>query len=582
MSIKSQNVKKFISETGVQRQLFVFAGSDTQNTESDSPQTAIDLWNDSDFSLRVGQNSLCAVIPNVKWVQKRAYNPWLSTQKNIQNFYVYNDQNGYVYLCISNNNKNTINTDKNISNIRPSHTSGIQGYSDGYSWLPLYRITSSHERFITSQWIPVFSFDLFDSDTQQSQLVRTQSFCSGDTTEVGKCAIYAKTALSTDDDDGTIEYQKGSLFTTANTITCSDCHYLTLNNDKFTSVFYSTNETVSPTITINDKYEEVGYLISQNEISSASPYYHLYTLNESDNLDEGCLVSSFIDLTGLSNTDLQSTIANPPITITSNTGTGGAIRLLTSIYNDVYVIDGIEITSRGSGYKDYTLSLSDNYLPGISADTLITKIIVNLDKIDHIGFDPLTVLDSQHVMIDARIEKQNILNAGIGLPENLNFFGLIENPLGVSGSTQVISGTNLNKKVDSIFRTTIKAEASVLGPSVILPEPEEKYDTQPAVGDELGAVVIGSVSDVVNSYPSTCTIELKNVPYSKSSSLLGSELIGPIGESPKVGSIVDTILEEPSFVQYTGNVLSTTKLSSNLSVSDVDSVIIRINMVRGM
>lgn len=582
MSIKSQNVKKFITETGIQRQLFVFAGSDTQNTESNSPQTAIDIWNDSDFSLRLGQNSLCAVVPNVKWVQKRAYNPWFSTLKNTENFYVYNDQNGYVYLCISNNAKNTITAEKNISNIRPSHTSGIQSYADGYSWLPLYKITSSHDRFVTSQWIPVFSFDIFDSDDQQNQLVKTQSFCDGDTTEVGKCAIYAKTALSTDDDDGTIEYEKGSLFTTANNISCSDCHYLTLNNDKFISVFYSTNETIPQTTTLYDKYEEVGYLISQNQISSASPYYHLYELNENDGLNEGCIVSAFINLDGLSNDELQTTIANPTLTISSNTGSGAGIKLLTSIYDGAYVIDGIEISSRGSGYKDYILSLSDEYLLGISADTLLTRITVNVDKIDHIGFDPLTVLDGQHVMIDARIEKQNIVNAGIGLPENLNFFGLIENPLGISGSTQVVSGSNLNKKVDSIFRTTIKAEVSVLGPSVILPEPEEKYNTQPIVGDDFSGVVVGSVSDVVNSYPSTCTIEVKNVPYTKSTSLLGSELVGPIGESPKVGSIVDTILEVPSFVQYTGNILSTTKLSTNLPVSDVDSVIIRINMVRGM
>ena len=128
MSIKSQNVKNFINDTGVSKQLFVFAGSNTTNNTSDSTQNAIDIWNDSDFSLRVGQNSICAVVPNVKWVQKKPYTPWNATTTNYGNFYAYNDQNGYVYLCISDNVNNKITLNKNVSNIRPTHTSGIQAY----------------------------------------------------------------------------------------------------------------------------------------------------------------------------------------------------------------------------------------------------------------------------------------------------------------------------------------------------------------------------------------------------------------------------------------------------------------------
>jgi hypothetical protein len=584
MSIKSQNVKKFITDTGTSKQLFVFVGADTKNTTSDSSQTEIDIWNDSDFSLRVGQNSLSAVVQNIKWVQKNAYVPWSATTQNVGNFYAYNEQNGYVYLCVSDNAKNTINQNKNISNIRPSHITGIQSYSDGYSWLTLYRITASHERFISSQWIPVFSFDTFDASDQQTQLQKTQSFCNSNTGETGQCGIYAKIPLSTDDDDGTIEYQKGNLFTVAQNITCSDCHYLMYNDEKFVSKFYSNSTTVPSTITINGTYEEVGNLIQLNQISTASPYYYLYNINETNNLDEGCIISAFVDLTGLSNTQLITNTLNPSITIVSNTGSGASLRFTTSIYNDSYVVDGIEVISRGSNYKDYRLSVNNNNFLGISGDTLLNKIRLNLDKIDHIGVDPISVLGSQHVMIDARIEKQNIVNSGIGLPTNVNFFGLVENPLGISGSTQVISGSNINKKLDSIFRTTIKAAASVVGSPSLLPETDEKYDTSPSVGDEdpLTDVIIGGVSDVVGGSPSTSTIEIKNVPYSKSASLVGSELIGPIGESPKVGTVINTIVEVPSFVQYTGNILSTTKLSSNLPVSDVDSVIIRINMVRGM
>ena len=582
MSIKSQNVKNFINDTGVSKQLFVFAGSNTTNNTSDSTQNAIDIWNDSDFSLRVGQNSICAVVPNVKWVQKKPYTPWNATTTNYGNFYAYNDQNGYVYLCISDNVNNKITLNKNVSNIRPTHTSGIQAYDDGYSWLPLYKITASHERFISAQWIPVISFDVFDSSDQKTQLQKTQTFCNSNTSEIGNCAIYANQPLSTDDNSGTIEYEKGDLFTTAENISCSDCHYLMYNNDKFISVFYSDGETIPSTYTIRDAYDDVGALIQTNEISSASPFYHLYNLNENDGLDEGCIISSFIDVTGLSNTKLTVTTENPEITVFSSTGSGAGLKFITSLVDDVYVIDGIQTTSRGSGYKDIGISFSNNLLSGISASSLLDKVIINLDKIDHIGFDPITVLGAQHVMIDARIEKQSLLDAEIALPETLNFFGLVENPIGISGSTQVISGTNQNKKVDSIYRTTIKAQVSVPSVASQLPVTDEKYDTTLSDENPIYDLTIGGVTDVTSGATSGCVAELKKVPYSKASTLVGSTLVGPKDASAKVGSTIDAILETPSFVQYTGNILSTTKLTSNLPVSDVDSVIIRINMVRGM
>jgi hypothetical protein len=569
MSIKSRNVTNFIKQTGVDKQLFVFVGSDTNNTTSDSSQTELDIWNNSNFALRVGQNSISAVVPNHKWVQKRSYTPWFATQKNIGNYYAYNDQNGYVYLCISDNVKNTITRNKNISNIRPTHIAGIQSYSDGYSWLPLYKITPSHERFITASWIPVVSFETFDSSDQQTQLQKTQSFCSNNTSQLGNCGIYAKQALSTDDNSGTIEYQKGDLFTTAENISCSDCYYLMANNDKFVSVFYTDTEEISTTTTIQDSYEEIGNLISQNQISSASPYYYLYNINENDDLDDGCVISSFIDLTSFTKEQLIVTEENPYLSITSNTGSGASIRLITSIYEDYYIVDGIQIMDRGSGYKDITLSLSNSILNGISGSSLVDKITTNLDKIDHIGIDPLSVLDAQHVMIDARIEKKSISDSGLGIPTYVNFFGLVENPIGICGSTEVISGSELNKKIDTIYRTTIKVGITSGGPALGVPDDEEYYNIDISGEQSLTNVAIFGASET--------SLELKNIPYNKSGSLVGTTI-----SSATSTNTIDAVQEIPTFVQYTGNILSTTKYSSNLPVSDVDSVIIRINMVRGM
>jgi hypothetical protein len=86
MSTRSQNIKNFIKETGTKNQLFLFVGSDENSTTSDSNQTSIDIWRNSNFAVKVGQNSLVPVIPNITWIEKKPYRPWSSTQINIGNY----------------------------------------------------------------------------------------------------------------------------------------------------------------------------------------------------------------------------------------------------------------------------------------------------------------------------------------------------------------------------------------------------------------------------------------------------------------------------------------------------------------
>ena len=577
MSIKSNNVKKFITDAGSRNQLFVFVGSEDASVASNSNQSGIDLWRQSDFSVRVGQNSLSAVIANVRWSKSNAYLAWSSVSSNSNNFYAYNTENNYVYLCISNNDKNRKDIQDNVSTIRPTHTAGIVRYADGYAWRPMYKVTAGLERFVSSSWIPVISLDNFDSEDQKTQLEQAQDRCGvGFTTVSGNCAIYAKKPLSTDDDEDTIEYQKGDLFTTAENITCGDCYYLMRNNENFVSVFYDDGDTIPTSITINDKFTEIGNLISSNQLTTSSPYWYLYQCNVNDNLEEGSIVSVAIDLSSFNKKQLTVESANPELTITSNTGSGGRIRLLTSILEDNYVIDGIEIISVGSGYKDITVTVSEGILSAaLDESVLAAAIEVNLDTIDGLGFDPVTVLGSQHVMIDARLEKQDIEDAGILLPENVNFFGLIENPTGLSTSDVVTTGSDLNKKLDYIFRTTVKANITYTRGG--LPETDEKYTITYTKGSTDKTIYEGKVGGVSATGATTEIVELKNILYADADDMADGELT-----STSKDATITSIVSKPVFQQYTGNILSTTKLASNLPISDIDSVIIRINMVKGM
>jgi len=591
MTTKSTAVKNYIKDAGIKNQVFLFAGYDPNNAVSNSTQVATNAWNYSDFSVRVGKQSISAVIPYVKWIQSRPYIPWSSLEPNTGNFYAYNDQNGYVYLCLSNNssNRKDIGTN-NVSTVRPTHTSGIQRYSDGYAWKPMYKITPSIERFVTSKWLPVVSFETFDNTPTQTQSKLTQAFCGSFISTTGNCAIYAKIPITITDESGNaVNFAKGDLYTTAQNVTCTKCRYLMDNNPVYQSSFYDTSSTIPTSITIYDNYSLVGSLISSGEISQASSYYYLYDINQNDELNEGSIVSAFIDLSGFSTNQLITTVQNPEFTITSNSGTNGRIRLLTSLINDNYVISGIEVIDPGSYYKDITLDMDASYI-SMDIDMLTSAITVNLDTIDGLGFDPVDVLGAQHVMIDARLDKKTITDGGILLPENLNFFSMVENPLSQNLFTgkQFISGSDQTVNSDIIYRTTIQAK--IVNQTQDLPDVGEYYsvpslDTAAAL--EPTVITSATTKDIIvggiQSISATAAnMEMKNILYAKSSYLVGLTLNGSSNQTVRTNNTISEILKKPEFVQYSGKPIITSKLNTALPISDTDSVIIRINMIKGM
>ena len=584
MSTKSINVKNFVKDAGVKNQLFVFAGYNPNVSVSEANQSSIDLWNYSDFSVRIGKPNVMPVVPNVKWSQSKPYTPWSSVNPNSGNFYALNEQNGYVYLCVSDNLSNR--TDHNgtvVSNVRPTHSAGIERYSDGFAWKPLYKITPSLEKFVSNSWLPVVSFEFFDASTQDTFGKLTKAFCSPSSPNtIGQCALYAKIALNQDDDATVIEYEKGDLFCTAKDLSCAQCYYLTVNDDKYESVYYEDGETVPQTKQILDNYDLISSYIDTGEISPSSPYYYLYQINANDNLNEGGVVSAFIDLSGFSTSQLITTSSNPEFAITSNSGYGARIRLRTTINNGSYIISGIEVLEGGYYYKDITLEMDPNSI-SIDSDMLVSAIQVNLDTIDGLGFDPVDVLNAQHVMVDARIEKKTINDAtSIILPDKLNFFGLVQNPSSTVGTNIITSGSNKNQKLDIVYRTTILAEVST-DTSITLPTTDNIYNTQgvnstnPSVtSSTTNGVFIGGVGGINEGGVASFYIasELKNVAYAKANSLVGVTLANNV--------TITAVYQQPEFIQYTGKILSVKKLNTDLPISDVDSVIIRINMIKGM
>lgn len=580
MSTRSQNIKNFIQETGTKNQLFMFVGSDENSTNSESTQTTIDIWRNSNFAVKIGQNSLVPVVPNVTWIEKKPYKPWSSTEVNIGNYYAYNEENGYVYLCISDNTKNRTDIrGQNVSNIRPSHTVGTQSYSDGYSWKVLYKITPSLEKFVSSSWIPVISFDIFDGTSQSSLSSLTSTFCLGDTTSKGVCAVYCKIPLI--ESDSGDEYEIGDLYSTMEEVACTECFHVFLDNNKFVSKFYGDKGAVASTYSVVSTFDEVGQKISSNEISLSSPYYYLYDINTNDELQEGSIVSTFIDLSNFTQTQLKVTQENPQFTITSTTGSGAIIKLTTYINSsNSIIVDGIILQSNGSGYKDISLSMDSSvFEDGAVKDLILASIQINLDKIDGLGFDPVEVLDAQHLMIDVKIEKSQleVPKVTIALPESFNFFGLILNPEETAtNGTQVIAGANQNKKIDTLYRASTKVRLGRVSTNP-LPTTGDSVDIEYTKNGQTLTSKGAKISGIQIIDSNTRNAELSNIQYDIADNLVGAKVYTSTTEY----SNITTIVEQPDFVQYSGSILSTTK-TNNLQIDDPETVIIRINMVKGM
>jgi len=579
MSTKTENVKNFINQIGKENQLFLFVGTNSTETKANSPKSEIDIWKDSDFSVKIGKDNAIGVAPNVKWIKKRSYKPWSSTDKNTENYYVYNQDNGYVYLCLSDNLENRLDLEgQNVSNYIPSHSSGYYTYQDGYTWKALYKITPYLEKFVTESCIPVVSFDNFENIDKTSLFTQMVNYCyTLETKSSGYCSLYySKNYQYLDGNGNPVNAVKGNLHFTTTVFACHECYNTFKDHPNFISVFSSTP---ASTIQIKDTYDVVADMISTNKIPITSPYYYLYKVNEGSP-DEGYVVSAKINLASFSLENLSISKDNPELTVYSNSGSGARIRLTTyiSITNKI-IVNGIEIISRGSGYKDIQLELkSADMLGSVTNASLVSAIKIDLDEIDGLGFDPMKVLNVDHIMIDVVLDKTALNTSNLATPSSINFYGLVQNPKYGTGF-EYTAGTNENKYLSTLYRTTVKISAYT---PVTKPVKNKTATITETNGKVLRDIKVAAVSATLLGYeeigespPAVSYLELKGLDYTEAASLSGTTTTNNYTYNIKDVEIL------PSFVQYTGKVLSTNKTTS-INIENEDTAIIRINMVKGM
>jgi hypothetical protein len=573
---KSNILKNYLKDIGSKNQLFLLFGNTPSAVSSNTDESVIDVWRNSEITYRVAKKDSIAVVPNITWSSGNIYSKWTSKLENKGQYYAWNKNNGIVYLCLSNNEFNRDDlTKKNASTQTPSHLSGIVKYPDGYTWLALYKITADLLRFVTNSWIPVISFDDFRTN-DISKYSQAQKFCSNSQSATVNCGVYFKKPEQIETSPGIFKtYDTGDLYF-ATKIYCEACYYTFEDSDNFITIAYPSTTTAASKINIVDRYDEIKELVAERKISPSSPYYILYTMSESG-LNDGALVSASINLYGFTESQLVTTTPNPEITVSSASGTGARLRFKTYVNIDgENIIEGVELISNGQNYKDIGISIDYSkflYLTNVEVDQLLASIELNLDTIDGLNFDPVSALGAESIMFDVRLETNVLTQQGQSIPHEVNFYALVENPIELlDGGIEIVAGSQYGKDLAYTDKTTTIVSLSSGTPTI---------DEGGAITGTTttGALLSGiSITNLGVSGAFT-TAELTGLNYSD------IEQLDTITQDSIVYSI-NQIIEKPYFKQYSGKVSQTKILDTSLklrnaSTNSENTKIFRINIVKG-
>lgn len=578
---KSKLVQNRLNRVGSKDQVYVLVGNTSKAIENNNTiQSDGTLWTDSELAYRVSRNDVVGVVPNYTWSKSNVYVPWSSQEINTSKFYVYNKSNGMVYLCISNNNLNRKDLMySNASTLIPTHEYGMQQYADGYTWLALYKITPALLRFVSTNWIPVISLNDYSDEEFTSKYSEISNFCDGSIGSTGNCGVYFKentlipTSETTND-----SYLKGDIYTTISNISCSECFNLFSDNEsEYVSEFFG-SETPTSTLQIKTPLQKIEELINLNIISTASPYYWLYQ-TQINGPEDGSIISAFIDLSGYSINQLQVTQENPTLIISSSTGKDAIIKLKT--YKNSakkIIINGIEVISAGRNYKDYSLQVPDGLMDtgSISSQLLLSSITINIDYVDFLGTDPVVTLGVSNILTNARINLEEVNLSNITLPEKVNFYGIVVNPLQRKENKIINPQTKTETEVSEVVagQTLGRFKSTVLTNNItakLIDEPTELLE----VGSEIVLESIDNEQKVktepikITAKTDSKTIELTSL---NEKNLIELDILSINEEKLAVDEYV-----LPPLVQYTGKIINSRKISDislgNLSNTKIINIV---------
>lgn len=373
------------------------------------------------FGKRIADNEKVLIGPNNIWQSGKYYDPYII---NGDNNYVLNSENNIVYLCVSNNVDNTTDL-ANVSSVIPTHTTPtINQLSDGYSWIPLFKVDSDLNRFISKNDLPLPEIAVKPDYASFSE--EYQDLCGDGVTSFGCCCMYFK---ENSVDELTSEvYTKGDVTNETIFSDCYECQKLAnaLNREVLFLTGLTAGSISSDNTAENPLCPSTKVIKTTLEQLEANKYE---TVPGSSNEFAYNLLSNFENSSGImfirinlgSLTEAEKTISlsNPTFNIGDPTGTGALARFRTiQISEYSHKIIGVELVSSGTGYNAVpdinltNISTNSNLKNSISVGVFPTNIFENITQfISPKSYKIITSVSTD--MITETVGANYLLNYGI-------------------------------------------------------------------------------------------------------------------------------------------------------------------------
>ena len=448
-SINTDNLEDFYERLSKGQDKYAFfLGGIEAGTDYDTAAGDRNVWEDVSLLYHVRKNDAKPVVRRINYEIKKTYDPWRAAgNASEDNYYVLNQTNGVIYLCVSSNSLNRIDYFGNSnSTYTPSFEDVIEkSYPDGYTWRRLYKLDTNSRRFLTDNLMPVNDAikDYEEFPTVVGLQALTKYVCVNGGDEVGSCGLYPRIKQYVPEDGTYIA--AGYLWEKITDVPCYRCYDMAQRLDmehRFVAGAGSSIE-VPASISLETNLDKIN-AAQLNPNSNEKVQAELVT---SSSAKDGEILSMFINLLNLSFTDKQVTVENPEVIITSATGTGASVRLIT--YRDIngnIVVDGIELVSGGSGYYDYALTI-----PSISnASTFLNVIETNIEPIDGFANSTRKLLNTTQVAFKVEFDSNDVVDAGVK-QTTFTTYGLLKNP---QTTSDVVFGSDLNKNEKKITKNT--------------------------------------------------------------------------------------------------------------------------------
>jgi hypothetical protein len=529
---------------------------------------------DTDVSLvsRITQDEVSTVVPRVNWSYNSEYEPYYVGSLGDQS-YVYNNVSDIVYLCVGKNQSTgLIGENPFPSTQQPTHTNGIQLYSDGYAWMAMYKLDFALSKFLTETVMPVSSlYDYTTQVTSGSYSSKYNSLCSHGAGVTGSCYFYYNqdTIDPLNTNDGSpIVLKKGDLVSGVGSSnwTCSVCHsigdmlgYKSIHIDYLNS---------SSAIVRNPIDELVANLGSIDVNNRYYIQYNNYLYGQNLN---GGIVYLQLDVSSLSIEDRIVKTQKPEITFLDPLGIGAAGNIETyyDIRRNAFIANGITLRSAGTNFVNPHFSIPN------AASTKLQHAI-NAVLMPDLS-DPSTFLPTPRISIIKQLSATDLTGASIETKQTVfSKVGIVKNLTTTNGVDPTIN-LQPNESDNGRMTTLITLDAKTGFAAPILPDIEageifvdntagtttitiKTNDATATQSDYSSALVAVEVNYDETETAVSSTLEIAGVDELLFNVLTGADYV-------KIGNDTFTVSDiiEPKYELNNVEYVSTKILSNNIS-----------------